>query len=69
MCGKLYCTKPEVKTNDLQEDIVCNWDDQIKYSFLYTATELGEESFALGLVKDFTSCGYNKVNCNIFNRL
>ena len=69
MCGKLYCTKPEVKTNDLQKDILCNLNDQTEFSFLYTATELGEESFALGLVKDFTSCGYNKVNYNFSNRL
>ena len=58
MCGKLFCTRPKNKTNELQYNVRCGEDEE-RYSSLYTKPD--EEHLAPGLVKDFTSCGENKV--------
>ena len=59
MCGKLFCTKPKITTN-LQYNVDCYLDDNIEYSTLYTIEN--KENQTPGLVKDFTSCGRNKVS-------
>ena len=64
MCGKLFCQKPKVRTNFNQYNVICGDDDIDKYSSLYTKTP--EEHLAPGLVKDFTSCGKNKVSSLTF---
>ena len=58
MCGKLFCTKPKVRTNMLQYNNMCD-EDELRYSSLYT--KKSEEHLAPGLVNDFTSCGKDKV--------